>query len=82
MNCPNCKATWTMVTALYPTEGDKVTRRHKCPECNHVFTSIEVYTEVYERLEFRSANYQTLVSPEARSKAKAAADRVLREHGR
>ena len=77
MICPRCQATYTMVTAVDPLEGDRVTRRRKCPECNHVFASVEVYTEVCERLEFRSANYKTLVSPTARAEAKALADKVL-----
>ena len=77
MNCPMCDTTYTMVTAVDPVEGDKVTRKRKCPECKHVYTTVEVYAEVYARLEFRSANYKTLVSPTARAEAKAMADKVL-----
>jgi len=46
-------------------------------ECGTVFTTVEVYAEVFERLEMRAANFQTLVSPEARSRAKAQADKML-----
>lgn len=82
MNCPRCDATWTMTIYTDPTEGAVVKYKRKCPECECTFSTVEVYAEVYERLEFRSANYQALVSPESRSQAKAAADKVLREHGR
>jgi len=79
MNC-KCGATYTVVSTIEP--GDRVQRTRKCVECGCVFYTIEVCLEDFERLEFRSANYQALVSPEARSKAKATADKVLRGHGR
>lgn len=79
MNCNRCDATYTIVTFTNPIEGDRVKRTRKCPECGCVFNTIEVLLEAFERLEYRSANYQTLVSAESRSKAKGIADKMLRE---
>jgi len=79
MNCSKCGATYTTISYCDPTGGDRVKRRRRCVECNAIFTTIEVYAEVYERLEMRAANFQTLVSPEARSAAKAMMDKRLME---
>ena len=79
MNC-KCGGTYTIVSSMEP--GDRVKRIRKCVDCGCVFYTIEVCLEDFERLEFRSMNYQAIVSPEARSAAKAAADKVLRQHGR
>ena len=75
MNCPQCEATYTLVTSVDPTGGDMVTRRRKCVECNHAFTTVEVYANVYERMKARAANFQTMVSQEARAKAAAMVER-------
>ena len=77
MICQRCGATYTIISCTDPTCDDRVNRRRRCVECNTVFTTVEVYAEKYERLEMRAANFQTLVSPEARSKAKAMMDKRL-----
>ena len=76
MICERCGAAYTFVASVDPTKGDRVERRRRCVECNTTFTTVEVYAEVYERLEMRAANFQTIISPEARAKAKALTDRM------
>ena len=77
MNCERCGATYTIISCTDPTCDDRVNRRRKCVECGVIFCTVEVYAETFERLEMRAANFQTLVSPEARSRAKAQADKML-----
>lgn len=74
MNC-KCGATYTTVSAVEP--GDRTKRTRKCVECGCVFYTIEVCLEEFERLEFRSANYNLLVSQTAREEAREIAERVL-----
>ena len=77
MICPFCNATYATISYCDPTGDDRVKRRRRCVECNRVFATVEVYAEMFERLEMRAANFQTLVSPEARSAAKAMMDKRL-----
>lgn len=48
MDCPNCGAP-TKVVDSRPS-AKTVVRRRKCLECKYRFSTIEIDTEVYERL--------------------------------
>lgn len=81
MNCRHCGATYTMIASTNPVAGDRVVRERKCVECKKCFSTIEIYTEIHERLEGQAWHFQNIISPESRSKAKAAIDKVMIEHG-
>ena len=82
MNCPYCGATYTAIACTDPTASIKVSRRRRCVECDCVFTTVEVYAEVYERLEMQAANFKALISPESRAEARREVNEVLARHGR
>lgn len=77
MNCIYCG--WEYAEEIDPaiSEDTKVFRWRKCSECGRRFETVEVPKEVYGRLEMRAANFQSMVSPESRAKAKEIRDRAL-----
>ena len=75
MNCPKCNAAWTIVSAIDPVGGDEVAHTRSCPECGHTFQTVELYLEDFERMAFRAANFQTIVSVRTRGMARALVDR-------
>ena len=52
MNCPACNATFSMITLTEP--GDTVKRRRRCPECGHIWQTVEISVEEHNSAQVAS----------------------------
>jgi transcriptional regulator NrdR family protein len=77
MKCTGCGSTTTYIDRPGHPDGTKIVHWRKCLVCGHRFETVETPKEDYDKMEMRAINFQTIVSPEARAKAKAMIDEIL-----
>lgn len=71
MNCKVCGGTYAHLVYTDPLAGDTVTHQRRCIQCGTYFWTIEICKEEYDLLKIRADNFQTMISPDAREKARA-----------